>query len=234
MRGFFLMDTVSFAELGLPDALLKSVEKMGFESPSPIQAKTIPIALTGQDIIGLSQTGSGKTAAFALPTLANIDADLKKPQALIVCPTRELAVQVCEEVFQLGSTLGQVRAMPVYGGAPIDRQLRGLEKGTHIVVGTPGRILDHIRRRSFDTRNIKTVILDEADRMLDMGFREEMEDMLKALPKERQTLFFSATMNKGVRGLIQKFGDNPELIEIERKALTVSSCLLYTSPSPRD
>lgn len=217
------MDTVSFAELGLPDALLKSVEKMGFESPSPIQAKTIPTALTGKDIIGLSQTGSGKTAAFALPTLANIDADLKKPQALIVCPTRELAVQVCEEVFQLASTMGQVRAMPVYGGAPIDRQLRGLEKGTHIVVGTPGRILDHIRRRSFDTRNIKTVILDEADRMLDMGFREEMEDMLKSLPKERQTLFFSATMNKGVRALIQKFGNNPELIEIERKALTVSS-----------
>lgn len=217
------MDNLSFAELGLPDALLESVQKMGFESPSPIQAKTIPVALTGRDIIGLSQTGSGKTAAFALPTLANIDAGLKKPQVLIVCPTRELAVQVCEEVFQLASTMGKVRAMPVYGGAPIDRQLRGLEKGTHIVVGTPGRILDHIRRRSFDTRNIKTVILDEADRMLDMGFREEMEDMLKSLPKERQTLFFSATMNKGVRGLIQKFGNEPELLEIERKALTVSS-----------
>lgn len=217
------MDDVFFADLGLPDALLKSVQKMGFESPSPIQAKTIPIALSGKDIIGLSETGSGKTAAFALPVLANVDADLKKPQALIVCPTRELAVQVCEEVFRLGSTMGQVRAMPVYGGAPIDRQLRVLEKGTHIVVGTPGRILDHLRRKSFDPRNIKTVILDEADRMLDMGFREEMEDMLKALPKERQTLFFSATMNKGVRRLIDRFGNEPELIEIERKALTVSS-----------
>ncbi|MGC6426504.1 MAG: DEAD/DEAH box helicase [Akkermansiaceae bacterium] len=217
------MDNPSFAELGLPDVLLESVQKMGFESPSPIQARTIPVALTGQDLIGLSQTGSGKTAAFALPTLARINADLKKPQALIVCPTRELAVQVCEEVFQLGSTMGKVRAMPVYGGAPIERQLRGLEKGTHIVVGTPGRLLDHLRRKSFDPREIQTVILDEADRMLDMGFREEMEDLLKALPSQRQTLFFSATMNKGVRGLIQKFGNEPELIEIQRKALTVSS-----------
>ena len=217
------MDTLPFSELGLSGPLLEAVEKMGFEQPSPIQAKTIPLALTGKDIIGLSQTGSGKTAAFALPTLQQIDATLMKPQALIVCPTRELAVQVCEEVFKLGSALGNIRSMPVYGGAPIDRQLRALRKGTHIVVGTPGRLLDHLRRKSFDPSHIKTVILDEADRMLDMGFREEMEDMLKALPKSRQTLFFSATMNPGVRRLIERFGNEPELIEIERKALTVSS-----------
>ena len=217
------MDTLPFSELGLSGPLLEAVEKMGFEQPSPIQAKTIPLALAGKDIIGLSQTGSGKTAAFALPTLQQIDATLMKPQALIVCPTRELAVQVCEEVFKLGSALGNIRSMPVYGGAPIDRQLRALRKGTHIVVGTPGRLLDHLRRKSFDPSHIKTVILDEADRMLDMGFREEMEDMLKVLPKNRQTLFFSATMNPGVRRLIEKFGNEPELIEIERKALTVSS-----------
>lgn len=217
------MDTPPFSELGLPDELLKAVESMGFESPSPIQAKTIPLALTGKDLIGLSQTGSGKTAAFALPTLARIDADLNEPQALIVCPTRELAVQVCEEVFNLGCKAKKIRAVPVYGGTPIDRQLKSFRKGVHVVVGTPGRLLDHLKRRSFNPKNIQTVILDEADRMLDMGFREEMEELLDALPRERQTMFFSATMNRQVSRLIDGFGKNPELVEIERKALTVSS-----------
>lgn len=217
------MDTPPFSELGLPDEFLKAVESMGFEGPSPIQAKTIPLALTGKDLIGLSQTGSGKTAAFALPTLSRIDADLNEPQALIVCPTRELAVQVCEEVFNLGCKAKKIRAVPVYGGTPIDRQLKSFRKGVHVVVGTPGRLLDHLKRRSFNPKNIQTVILDEADRMLDMGFREEMEELLDALPRERQTMFFSATMNRQVSRLIDGFGKNPELVEIERKALTVSS-----------
>jgi len=212
-----------FADLGLPDVLLSAVLDMGFESPSPIQAKTIPLALEGKDLIGLSQTGSGKTAAFALPTLAGIDAHLAEPQALIVCPTRELAVQVCEEVFRLGCKIKGLRALPVYGGAPIDRQLKGLRKGAHIVVGTPGRLLDHLKRRSFDPRNIKTVILDEADRMLDMGFQEEMEELLAALPQDRQTMFFSATMNRRVSRLIDNFGKKPQTIEIERKSLTVDA-----------
>ena len=212
-----------FADLGLPDVLLSAVLDMGFESPSPIQAKTIPLALEGKDLIGLSQTGSGKTAAFALPTLAGIDAHLAEPQALIVCPTRELAVQVCEEVFRLGCKIKGLRALPVYGGAPIDRQLKGLRKGAHIGVGTPGRLLDHLKRRSFDPRNIKTVILDEADRMLDMGFQEEMEELLAALPQDRQTMFFSATMNRRVSRLIDNFGKKPETIEIERKSLTVDA-----------
>ncbi|MDB2673330.1 DEAD/DEAH box helicase [Akkermansiaceae bacterium] len=217
------MDTPMFADLGLPDVLLSAVLDMGFESPSPIQAKTIPLALEGKDLIGLSQTGSGKTAAFALPTLANIDPHLAEPQALIVCPTRELAVQVCEEVFRLGCKIKGLRALPVYGGAPIDRQLKGLRKGAHVVVGTPGRLLDHLKRRSFDPRNIKTVILDEADRMLDMGFQEEMEELLAALPDDRQTMFFSATMNRRVSRLIDNFGKKPETIEIERKSLTVDA-----------
>ena len=212
-----------FADLGLPDVLLSAVLDMGFESPSPIQAKTIPLALEGKDLIGLSQTGSGKTAAFALPTLAGIDAHLAEPQALIICPTRELAVQVCEEVFRLGCKIKGLRALPVYGGAPIDRQLKGLRKGAHIVVGTPGRLLDHLKRRSFDPRNIKTAILDEADRMLDMGFQEEMEELLAALPQDRQTMFFSATMNRRVSRLIDNFGKKPETIEIERKSLTVDA-----------
>ena len=217
------MDTPMFADLGLPDVLLSAVLDMGFESPSPIQAKTIPLALEGKDLIGLSQTGSGKTAAFALPILAGIDAHLAEPQALIICPTRELAVQVCEEVFRLGCKIKGLRALPVYGGAPIDRQLKGLRKGAHIVVGTPGRLLDHLKRRSFDPRNIKTVILDEADRMLDMGFQEEMEELLAALPQDRQTMFFSATMNRRVSRLIDNFGKKPETIEIERKSLTVDA-----------
>lgn len=217
------MDTLSFSSLGLPDSLLEAITEMGFESPSPIQAKTIPLALEGHDLIGLSQTGSGKTAAFALPALARVDASRAEPQVLIVCPTRELAVQVCEEVFRLGGKLKNLRALPVYGGAPIDRQLKGLRKGAHVVVGTPGRLLDHLKRRSFDPGRIRTVVLDEADRMLDMGFQEEMEELLAALPEDRQTLFFSATMNKRVSGLIEQFGRGPVTVEVERKALTVDA-----------
>jgi ATP-dependent RNA helicase DeaD len=217
------MDAPTFADLGLPGPLLDAVAGMGFESPSPIQAKTIPLALEGRDLVGLSQTGSGKTAAFALPALARVDAALAEPQVLIICPTRELAVQVCEEVFRLGGKLNQLRALPVYGGAPIDRQLKGLRKGAHVVVGTPGRLLDHLKRKSFDPRRIRTVVLDEADRMLDMGFQEEMEELLAALPTERQTLFFSATMNKRVSRLIEEFGDKPVKVEVEQKALTVDA-----------
>lgn len=217
------MDTVPFTELGLTAPLLEAVKDMGFESPSPIQARTIPLALQGDDLIGLSQTGSGKTAAFALPLLARLKIEKKAPQALVVCPTRELAVQVCEEIYRLGSKLGGLRALPVYGGAPIDRQLKGLKKGAQIIVGTPGRLLDHIKRGSFEPRGIQAVVLDEADRMLDMGFQEEMEELLSALPKQRQTLFFSATMNRRVRQLIEEFGREPQLVEIESKALTVDA-----------
>ncbi len=217
------METPPFSELGLPPELLSAVESLGFERPSPIQAKAIPVALTGRDILGLSHTGSGKTAAFTLPLLARLDFKKRLPQALILCPTRELAVQVCEEVHRLGSKLGQLRAVPVYGGAPMDRQLRALRDGVQVVVGTPGRVMDHLRRGSFDTSGITTIVLDEADRMLDLGFREEMEELLAALPEERQSMFFSATMSKGVAHLIGKFGNNPETIQIEQKAKTVST-----------
>jgi len=217
------METPPFSELGLSPELLAAVETLGFERPSPIQAKAIPVALTGRDILGLSHTGSGKTAAFTLPLLAKLDFKKRLPQALILCPTRELAVQVCEEVHRLGSKLGQLRAVPVYGGAPMDRQLRALRDGVQVVVGTPGRVMDHLRRGSFDVSEIQTIVLDEADRMLDLGFREEMEELLGALPKERQSMFFSATMSKGVSHLIGKFGNNPETIQIDQKAKTVST-----------
>ncbi|MCW1922482.1 DEAD/DEAH box helicase [Luteolibacter arcticus] len=217
------METPPFSELGLSPELLAAVEVLGFERPSPIQAMAIPVALTGRDILGLSHTGSGKTAAFTLPLLAKLDFNLRRPQALILCPTRELAVQVCEEVHRLGSKLGQLRAIPVYGGAPMDRQLRALRDGVQVVVGTPGRVMDHLRRGSFDVSGIQTIVLDEADRMLDLGFREEMEELLGQLPKERQSMFFSATMSKGVTHLIGKFGNNPQTIEIDQKSKTVST-----------
>lgn len=217
------MDTPPFSELGLPAALLAAVEDLGFEKPSPIQALSIPPALEGKDILGLSATGSGKTAAFTLPALAKLDVKLAIPQVLILCPTRELAVQVCEEVHRLGAKLSGLHATPVYGGAPMDRQLRALRMGTQLVVGTPGRLLDHLRRGSFDPSGIRMAILDEADRMLDMGFKDEMDELLAALPVERQTLFFSATMNPGVARLIQKFGNEPQKIEIQQKAKTVST-----------
>ena len=217
------MDTPPFSELGLPDTLLAAIETLGYEKPSPIQAMAIPPALLGKDLVGLSATGSGKTAAFTLPALAKLDVKQGYPQVLILCPTRELAVQVCEEVHRLGAKMQGLHATPVYGGAPIDRQLRALRSGAQLVVGTPGRLLDHLRRGSFDASRIKMAILDEADRMLDMGFKDEMDELLAALPADRQTLFFSATMNPGVSRLIQKFGNSPEVIQIEQKARTVST-----------
>ncbi len=217
------METPPFTELGLSAPLLAAIEELGYERPSPIQALAIPPALEGRDLVGLSETGSGKTAAFVLPSLARLDLSQRKPQILILCPTRELAVQVCEEVHRLGAGLDGLFAAPIYGGAPIDRQFRALSRGLHVVVGTPGRLLDHARRGSFDPSHVRIAILDEADRMLDMGFREEMDEVLKMLPAERQTLFFSATMNPGVSRLIQNFGREPEVLEVQQKARTVST-----------
>ncbi len=217
------MTTASFSSLGLKQPLLDSIDQLGYEQATPIQTETIPVALRGVDLIGLSQTGSGKTAAFALPGLNGLDLDRAATQVLVLCPTRELAVQVCEEVRRLSARMPGVKAIPVYGGAPMHRQTKGLQAGAHIVVGTPGRILDHLERKNLQTEHIRMVVLDEADRMLDMGFKEDMEQILSQTPKERQTLFFSATMNKAVERLIAGFSRNPETVAIERKAMTVDS-----------
>ena len=179
----------TFSELGLCPELLEGVHQLGFESPSPIQAQTIPAALAGNDIVGLSQTGSGKTAAFGLPALNGLDVTLPETQVLILCPTRELAVQVCQEIHRLGALLPGLCALPVYGGAPMDRQIKALRRGAHVVVGTPGRLMDHMKRGNFNGEAVRMCILDEADRMLDMGFRDDMEVILDALPRERQTVF---------------------------------------------
>ena len=213
----------NFTDLRLRPELIEGIRRLGFEAPSPIQAQTIPIALNRKDIVGLSQTGSGKTAAFGLPALNQINTKTTETQVLILCPTRELAIQVCEEINRLAAALSHFTAVPVYGGAPIDRQIRALRKGAHLVVGTPGRIMDHLRRNTLQTAAIQMCVLDEADRMLDMGFREDMEVILGALPEERQTLFFSATMNREVKKLISTYSREAEQITIQRKTLTVDT-----------
>ncbi len=217
------MNTPPFSELGLPDFLLAAIHTLGFEQPSPIQAMSIPPALAGRDLVGLSATGSGKTAAYVLPALTLVDTKSPWPQVLVLCPTRELSVQVCGEVHLLGAKMRGLHATPIYGGAPMDRQLRALREGAHVVVGTPGRLLDHLRRRSLDPSRIRMAILDEADRMLDMGFKEEMDELLAQIPAGRQMLFFSATMNPGVSRLIRSFAKEPEVIEIKQKSRTVST-----------
>jgi ATP-dependent RNA helicase DeaD len=215
------MEKPTFEELGLSEELLRAVKALGFEEPSPIQAQAIPPLLEGRDLIGQSRTGSGKTAAFVLPALENLDLGSRVPQVLIVCPTRELAAQVADEVFKLGAGLKGLHAVPIYGGASYERQFHELAKGTHVVIGTPGRLLDHLDRGSLSLEDLEMVVLDEADRMLDLGFREEIERLLSATPGDRQTVFFSATVSTAIRQLTEKFANDPVSIKIEQKELTV-------------
>ena len=185
--------------------LLKGVAQMGYEEASHIQSQAIPALLGGADVVGQSQTGSGKTAAFALPAIEAVDVGVRAPQVLVLCPTRELAVQVAEEVAKLAHFKRGVREIPIYGGQSYDRQLRGLRDGAQIIIGTPGRILDHLDRGTLKTDRIKMVILDEADRMLDMGFVDDIREILKQAPAERQTVFFSATRAAADPGLDPHF-----------------------------
>ena len=213
----------TFAALGLSPAILKAVEALGFEQPSPIQTAAIPILLAGNDVVGQSQTGSGKTAAFAIPAIEKVDAASRVVQVLILCPTRELATQVAEEVHKLSIHKRGVHSVPIYGGASYDRQLFELRKGVHIVIGTPGRILDHIDRGTLKLEHVSMVILDEADRMLDMGFRDDIGKILDSTPSERQTVFFSATMSPPIRELIKRYSRDPKPIRMEQKTATVST-----------
>ena len=210
-----------FTELGLSPELLKAVAKMGFEEATPIQSETIPPLLAGRDVVGQSQTGSGKTAAFALPAIEKIDANLHAPQAIILCPTRELAVQVAEEVAKLASFKRGVRELPIYGGQSYERQFRGLKAGAQIIIGTPGRVMDHLQRGTLRLDKVKMIILDEADRMLDMGFIDDIKTVLSHAPAERQTVLFSATLPRPIVELIKSFTRDPVNIRIESQALTV-------------
>lgn len=215
------MDKPNFADLGLSPEVLRAVADLGFEQASPIQALTIPALLEGRDIFGQSQTGSGKTAAFAIPAIEKVETELRTAQILILCPTRELACQVADEVHKLGAHKKGLAAVPLYGGASYERQFHELRRGVQIVIGTPGRILDHIERKTLRLDEIRMVVLDEADRMLDMGFRDDISRILESTPAERQTAFFSATLSPAIRSLVQKYSRDPETLRIEQKELTV-------------
>jgi ATP-dependent RNA helicase DeaD len=215
------MQKKPFTELGLSPELLKAVAKLGFEEASPIQSETIPKLMEGADVVGLSQTGSGKTAAFAIPAIERVNTDLRAPQVLILCPTRELAMQVAEDVAKLSLFKRGVRELPIYGGQSYDRQLRGLREGAQIIIGTPGRVMDHLERKTLRLDQIAMVILDEADRMLDMGFRDDIDKILSQAPAERQTVFFSATMPPAIQHLVKKFTHEPVNVRIQATEMTV-------------
>ncbi len=212
---------ISFAEFNLKSEILKAVNELGYEAPSPIQQKTIPLLLEGRDIIGQAQTGTGKTAAFALPVLHTIDVKNTEVQALVLTPTRELAIQVAEAIHSYAKHLGRVRVLPVYGGQSISQQIRHLRSGVQIIVGTPGRVMDHMRRETLDISNLKMVVLDEADEMLRMGFIDDVEWILSHTPKERQTALFSATMPREVRRIADNYLTDAVNVQIEQKTLTV-------------
>ena len=210
---------MKFTELHLSENILKAVEKAGFEEPSPIQELTIPLALEGKDVIGQAQTGTGKTAAFGLPTLDKIDTSRHVVQALVIAPTRELAVQGQEELFRFGREKG-VKVRSVYGGSSIEKQIKALRSGAHIVVGTPGRLLDLIKRKALKLDHVETLILDEADEMLNMGFLEDIEAIISRVPENRQTLLFSATMPEAIKRIGVKFMYDPEHVRVAAKELT--------------
>ena len=210
----------TFGELGLRPELVEALTTLGYEAPTPIQERTIPRMLAGGDLIGQAQTGTGKTAAFALPILEKIDPKKRETQALVLTPTRELAMQVAEAIHSYSLKLGPVSVLPVYGGAPIVPQLKRLERGAHVVVGTPGRLIDHLDRGSLDLSKVRLIVLDEADEMLKMGFVDEVEKILAAAPDERQIALFSATMPEEVLRIAKRHQRNPERIEIEHKTVT--------------
>ncbi len=221
------MQTMKFEELQLDDRIMRAVTDMGFEEATPIQAKAIPVQLEGKDIVGQAQTGTGKTAAFGIPLLQKIDPKNKKLQAVALCPTRELAIQVAEEIRSLAKYMHGIKVLPIYGGQDIVRQIRGLKEGTQIIIGTPGRVMDHMRRKTVKFDQVHTVIMDEADEMLNMGFLEDMETILSQLPEERQTIMFSATMPEAIMKIARNFQKEPEVVKVVKKELTVPKVTQY-------
>jgi ATP-dependent RNA helicase DeaD len=215
-----------FDELRLSSQVMQAVNEMGFEEMTPIQQQAIPVALQGKDLIGQAQTGTGKTAAFGIPMVERFDLEQEHIQGIVVTPTRELAIQVAEELYKIGQFKG-IRALPIYGGQNIDRQIKALKKRPHIIVGTPGRLLDHIRRRTIRLQQIKVIVLDEADEMLNMGFIEDIEKIFQETPDKRQTMFFSATIPKSLQKIAQRFMKEPEIVGIKAKELTVPSIEQY-------
>ena len=221
------METVKFDELQLDERMIRAITEMGFEEASPIQAQAIPVVLEGRDIIGQAQTGTGKTAAFGLPLLQKVNPKVKKLQAIVLLPTRELAIQVAEEMRRFSKFMHGIKVLPVYGGQDIVKQIRSLKDGTQIVVGTPGRVMDHMRRKTVKVDYVHTVVLDEADEMLNMGFLEDMETILSQLPEQRQTLMFSATMPQAIADIARRFQNSPVTVRVIKKELTVPKVTQY-------
>lgn len=215
------MEEVRFEDLGLSPEIVKAVKAMGFEEASPIQAKAIPAMRSGRDIIGQAQTGTGKTAAFGIPMLEKLDPKSKKLQAVVLCPTRELAIQVAEEIRNLAKYIHGVKVLPIYGGQEIVKQIRSLKSGTQLIIGTPGRVMDHMRRKTIKMEDVHTIVLDEADEMLNMGFREDIETILEGVPEDRQTVLFSATMPQAILDITKRFQKNAEIVKVTKKELTV-------------
>lgn len=212
------MEKRPFGELGVSDEILKAVARLGFEEASPIQTAVIPVAMAGRDVVGQSSTGSGKTAAFTIPALERVDPKVRAVQVLVLCPTRELAVQVSEEAGKLAFFKRGIQGVPIFGGQSYEHQFRALRAGAQVVIGTPGRVMDHMRRGTLRLDQLKIVVLDETDRMLDMGFRDDIELILEAVPATRQLLFFSATIPRAIRDLITRYSKDPAWIRIESVA----------------
>ncbi|HHT96803.1 MAG TPA: DEAD/DEAH box helicase [Clostridiales bacterium] len=207
--------------------IIKAIEEMGFEELSPIQAAAIPVIFNGSDVVGQAQTGTGKTAAFAIPILEKIEKDNRDVQAVVLCPTRELAIQVANEFRELALFMHGIKILPIYGGQEISKQIRSLKAGTQIIIGTPGRFMDHMRRKTIKLNKIKTIVLDEADEMLNMGFREDIESILKEMPEDRQTVLFSATMPKPIMDIAKKYQNDPKIIKVVKRELTVPKIEQY-------
>ena len=218
---------MTFEEMCLDTRIMRAIAEMGFEQPSPIQAQSIPIAVEGKDMIGQARTGTGKTASFGIPMLQRINPKDKSLQAIVLCPTRELAIQSANEIRKLAKFLHGIKVLPIYGGQEISKQIRSLKCGVQIVIGTPGRVMDHLRRHTLKPQTVDIVVLDEADEMLNMGFREDIETILGQLPEERQTMLFSATMPKPILEIAKRYLHEPEIVKVIQKELTVPKIEQY-------
>ncbi len=217
----------TFADLGLPSSLLSTLSALGYETPTPVQESSIPLLLSGDDVLAQAQTGTGKTAAFALPILANMDVKICQPQALVIAPTRELAIQVAEAFKSYSKKLSKFFVTPIYGGQDYQVQLKALKRGSHVIVGTPGRVMDHLRRGTLQMDALKTLVLDEADEMLKMGFKEDVEWILEQVPGEHQTALFSATMPPAIQNIAKRYLNNPKKVHIKPQESSVSAIDQY-------
>lgn len=218
---------MNFEEMCLDPRIMRAITEMGFEQASPIQAQSIPIAIEGKDLIGQAQTGTGKTAAFGIPLLQRVNPQMKKMQALVLCPTRELAIQSAGEIRKLAKFMHGIKVLPIYGGQEISKQIRSLKGGIQVIIGTPGRVMDHMRRHTLKLEKVGMVVLDEADEMLNMGFREDIETILRQLPETRQTMLFSATMPKPIMEIAKRYLQKPEIVKVVKKELTVPKIEQY-------